>query len=429
MPSGPSIQERTVQPAETAEQARDVDELAQHSRYQNVELPGGVSTGGRDRSPTAHAILPADLRGKTLLDVGCRVGYFCFEAVRRGAKRVVGLDHNAGALAQARELAKRLGMDVEFRLANANRELPSEPFDYVLGLNVLHHLRDPIAALEQLGAITRERLVLEMAGFGRNDRRNLGISAPLALLLSRLPVIYAAPTGLRGRRSIPRFYVAEPALRNLLLRHQRTFARVDILRSPLKRRYLAVAYKRRIGDLVVVAGPLGAGQASLIDRLRRGELAGLAEQIGLGSPAAWRSSRGRDLDQLTEPEIPKLLLHYDLPGATLDSGEDPLAIVATAERVTFVTLSCSAEALRRGLDAEPVLASVWRSRLFQGRRHAQIRAIYADPEKVEACYRAWLERVRHYPGARHVLVREGEGRLFSDDLPAGAGASGSIAPR
>jgi SAM-dependent methyltransferase len=355
--------------------------------------------------------------------VGCRVGYFCFEAIRRGAQRVVGVDHNPDALAKARELAKHLGMDVEFRLADANRELPSEPFDYVLGLNVVHHLRDPIAALEQLGAITRERLVLEMAGFGRNDRRNLGISALLALLLSRRPVIYAAPTGLRGRRSVPRFYVAEPALRNLLLRHQRTFARVDTMRSPLKRRYLAVAYKRRIGDLVVVAGPLGAGQAALIERLRRGELGGLAEQIGLGSPAAWQSCRGRNLEELVEPEIPKLLLHYDLPGVSLDSGEDPLAIVSTAQRVTFVTLSCSAEALRRGLDEEPVPASVRRGWRFQGRRHEGIRATYADPEQVDACYRAWLERVQHFPGARHVLVRGSEGRPFSLEAPNGGGAS------
>jgi SAM-dependent methyltransferase len=391
------------------------------SRYQNVELPGGGSTGGRDRSPTARAILPADLGGKSVLDVGCRVGYFCFEAVRRGAKRVVGLDHNAGALASASELAARLGMDVEFRLVDANHELPDERFDYVLALNILHHLRDPIGVLERLSAITRERLVLEIAGFGRNDRRNAGISWPIAALLARLPAIYAAPTGLRGRRGVPRFYLSEPALRNLLLRHQRTFARVDTMRSPLKRRYLAVAHKRRIGDLVVVAGPLGAGQGALIERLRRGELSGLAEQIGLDPGAAWQSCRGRDLERLTEPVVPKLLLHYDLPGATLDSGEDPLTLTATAERVTFVTLWCSAEALRRGLDGEELPASVRRGRLFQGRRHQQIRAIYADPTQVDACYQSWLERLRQYPHARHVQLRGDEGRLVSLEPAVGSG--------
>ena len=382
--------------------------IARDSRYQNVELPDGVSTGGRDRSPTARAILPADLSGKSVLDVGCRIGYFCFEAVRRGAARVVGLDHNAGALASARELATRLGMDVEFRLVDANRGLPNERFDYVLALNILHHLRDPIGALEHLGSIARERLVLEMAGFGRNDRRNVGLSWPVARLLARLPVIYAAPTGLRGRRSIPRFYLSEPAVRNLLLRHQRTFARVDTLRSPLKRRYLAIAHKRRIGDLVVVAGPVGAGQSRLIEGLLRGERTSLAEQIGLGSPALWRRCRGRDLERLTEPEVPRLLLHYDLPEASLDSGEDPVAIAATAQRVTFVTLRASPEELRRGLDAEALPGSVRRGRLFQGRRHQHLRDLYANPARVDACYRGWLQRAATHAGARHLLVRGDE---------------------
>ena len=377
------------------------------SRYQNVELPGGVSTGGRDRSPTARAILPEDLRGKTVLDVGCRVGYFCFEAVRRGAARVVGLDHNAGALTNARELAGRLGMQVEFRQIDANRELPDEPFDYVLALNILHHLRDPLAALERLGSITRERLVLEMAGFGRNDRRNVGLAWPVAKLLARLPVVYVAPTGLRGRRGIPRFYLAEPAVRNLLLRHQRTFARVDSMRSPLKRRYIAIAHKRRIGDLVVVAGPVGAGQGAVIDRLLRGELPRLAEQIGLGEAAPWRRVRGRELEGLTEPLVAKLLLHYDLPQASLESGEDPLGVAATAQRVTFVTVEASAEELLRGLEAEGV-RGLRRGRLFQGRRHQRLAGLYAEPGWIEECYRDWLARAAALPHARHVVVRGDE---------------------
>ena len=58
-------------------------------RYQKIELPYGMSTGGKDRSATAKAIFPDDLTGKTVLDVGCRYGYFCFEALKRGASRAV----------------------------------------------------------------------------------------------------------------------------------------------------------------------------------------------------------------------------------------------------------------------------------------------------------------------------------------------------
>lgn len=39
----------------------------------------------------AHAI-PADLTGKTVLDVGCNAGFYALEIKRRGAARVLGID-------------------------------------------------------------------------------------------------------------------------------------------------------------------------------------------------------------------------------------------------------------------------------------------------------------------------------------------------
>jgi predicted nicotinamide N-methyase len=55
--------------------------------YQNIELPYGLSTGGADRSSTARHIFPDDMTGKTVLDLGSKFGYFCFEALKRGANR------------------------------------------------------------------------------------------------------------------------------------------------------------------------------------------------------------------------------------------------------------------------------------------------------------------------------------------------------
>src|SRR3954451_10332832 len=36
--------------------------------------------------------VPADLAGKTVLDVGCNAGFYSMEMKRRGAERVVGID-------------------------------------------------------------------------------------------------------------------------------------------------------------------------------------------------------------------------------------------------------------------------------------------------------------------------------------------------
>src|SRR5919197_6405042 len=49
----------------------------------------------------ANAI-PADLRGKSVLDIGCNAGFYSIEMKRRGAERVVGIDFDEDYLAQPR---------------------------------------------------------------------------------------------------------------------------------------------------------------------------------------------------------------------------------------------------------------------------------------------------------------------------------------
>lgn len=98
----------------------------------------------------AHAI-PFDLRGKSVLDVGCNAGYYSVEMKRRGADRVVGIDFDEGYLAQARFAAEVCRFDIEFRRMSVYdvAEL-RERFDIVLFLGVLYHLRHPLLALDYL---------------------------------------------------------------------------------------------------------------------------------------------------------------------------------------------------------------------------------------------------------------------------------------
>src|SRR3954453_4135407 len=65
----------------------------------------------------AHAI-PRDLRGKTVLDIGCNAGYYSIEMKRRGADRFLGIDYDDAYLAQARFAAEVTGHDIEFRKMN-----------------------------------------------------------------------------------------------------------------------------------------------------------------------------------------------------------------------------------------------------------------------------------------------------------------------
>jgi tRNA (mo5U34)-methyltransferase len=95
--------------------------------------------------------IPADLRGRTVLDVGCNGGFYSIELKRRGAAYVLGVDSDARYLAQARFAADVAGVDIEFRQMSVY-EVPSlaQRFDIVLFMGVLYHLRHPLLALDLL---------------------------------------------------------------------------------------------------------------------------------------------------------------------------------------------------------------------------------------------------------------------------------------
>jgi tRNA (mo5U34)-methyltransferase len=96
----------------------------------------------------AHAI-PDDLRGKSVLDIGCNAGFYSIEMKRRGADRVLGIDSDETYLRQARFAAEVAGLEIEFRnLSIYEVAQLNEQFDWVLFLGVLYHLRHPLLALD-----------------------------------------------------------------------------------------------------------------------------------------------------------------------------------------------------------------------------------------------------------------------------------------
>ncbi len=107
--------------------------------------------------------VPDDLSGWKVLDIGCNSGFYSFEMKRRGAARVLGIDHDERYLTQARFARDHLGLDVEFRrleVYDVDR-LEEGPFDLVLFLGVFYHLRHPLYALEQVAALVGRRLIFQ----------------------------------------------------------------------------------------------------------------------------------------------------------------------------------------------------------------------------------------------------------------------------
>jgi tRNA (mo5U34)-methyltransferase len=151
--------------------------------FHNIDL-GGVWTapdhflgdypGEKFRRFADH--LPADLTGKSVLDIGCNAGFYSMEMKRRGAERVLGIDSDDRYLAQAAFAAETLGYDrIEFRnLSVYDVGALKERFDVVIFMGVLYHLRHPLLALD----LIREHVVGDLMIF-QSMQRGSGQVLPL----------------------------------------------------------------------------------------------------------------------------------------------------------------------------------------------------------------------------------------------------------
>jgi tRNA (mo5U34)-methyltransferase len=144
--------------------------------FHRIDLGGGLYTKTESvmgepidhpLSPwqTIQKLFPRDLSGMTLLDVGCNAGFYAFEAKRRGATRVLGVDGQRQHVRQGLFVRKVLGLEVEFRRLNVYELSPRVvgQFDITFALGLLYHLKHPILALENLYRVTKELLVIETA--------------------------------------------------------------------------------------------------------------------------------------------------------------------------------------------------------------------------------------------------------------------------
>ncbi len=96
-------------------------------------------------------VLPEDLGGCSVLDIGCNAGFYALEMARRGAAEVVAIDSDPHYLRQARFAADEAGANIVFRQMSVYdvAEL-GRRFDLVIFMGVLYHLRHPLLALDLL---------------------------------------------------------------------------------------------------------------------------------------------------------------------------------------------------------------------------------------------------------------------------------------
>jgi tRNA (mo5U34)-methyltransferase len=142
--------------------------------WHTIRLPYGVKTPGfltEEQEQNIAKFIPADLSGKTVLDIGTWDGYYAFCVEARGASRVIAIDsqqyehlpeyypgHPLGI-----EVAKKiLGSKVDYKMLDVSElDKLQENADLVLFFGVYYHLENPFLALRKISEKTRWMLMLE----------------------------------------------------------------------------------------------------------------------------------------------------------------------------------------------------------------------------------------------------------------------------
>jgi len=134
--------------------------------FQKIEvLPGLISPGWSNpaEEKLPYFGLPDDLTGKRVLDIGCAEGFFSFEAEKRGAREVIGIDSFPDSV-------RRFNIVRAARQSNATAFLMNvydlEPkrlgtFDLVLFYGVFYHLKHPQYALERIRSVCTGELLFQ----------------------------------------------------------------------------------------------------------------------------------------------------------------------------------------------------------------------------------------------------------------------------
>jgi SAM-dependent methyltransferase len=118
-----------------------------------LDRPDEGRTESRETFAKKTGFTPADLEGKTVLDVGCGMGRFAEVAASHGA-RVVGVDLSVAVDAASRNLA---GFEDAVVIQADVFDLPFRPesFDLIYSIGVLHHTPDTRRAFLSLPRLLR----------------------------------------------------------------------------------------------------------------------------------------------------------------------------------------------------------------------------------------------------------------------------------
>jgi len=207
------------------------------SGYQSIELPYGLKTPGMDRIRSADLVFKYSVKDKSVLDVGCKYGYFCHEALKRGAVEVAGVEISEQNVKVAREVVELWNHKIEIRNADFMSIPDSQRYDVVLFLNVMHHILSPVMAMKKLNSIAKKMVIVEFPTlYDTHTKLSKIQTIVLRILFANKPLLFI------GDKNYHRtWYFSKNAFVNLFMKQMNLFKKIEFEISPRKKGRL-IAY-------------------------------------------------------------------------------------------------------------------------------------------------------------------------------------------
>ncbi len=110
-----------------------------------VFVPGIIEIDGKWNKETKQLskMCFENISKKSVLDLGCNIGFFVREALDAGADYAMGVDHDPVEMTVAREISSITEDKAILVESKVEDYVPDRKFDVVLMLNILHVVRNP----------------------------------------------------------------------------------------------------------------------------------------------------------------------------------------------------------------------------------------------------------------------------------------------
>ncbi|MGE5340238.1 MAG: class I SAM-dependent methyltransferase [Candidatus Omnitrophota bacterium] len=110
----------------------------------------------------------APYEGKTVLDVGCGTGRYCFALLDKGIRYAEGIDFAENMIREANALARQHHLENNCRFMRADflQMTIDEPFDHVFAMGVLDYIDQPIPFVRKMAQSAKQSVMVSFPSKG-----------------------------------------------------------------------------------------------------------------------------------------------------------------------------------------------------------------------------------------------------------------------